>query len=613
MLFSCGGGLAAALACALLTGCERQDTPPAKPEAAPAVPAAPMPVDKPSSTAASAPCAIPTLSADDLAAITPALKTRIEKAYDEACSASDDIRKLQTVAALYFVHGFPGQAALCWEQATSRAPDQLISWYGWGLAAVEAGADAQAVAAFEHVLGARMDYTPVCVRLADLLVDADPERATTLYRRALELNQSEPRAFFGLGRIAAAQGQSDDALELLHKAIGLAPDYANARNALADLLAADGQVTEAADQRRWAAHGEPEPELPDPVAVEIRWLGIDSEVLCAQAMNLARRGDYEGAEELISQAREANAQDTYAGRALGALRAMQERYFDSVAELKTVLDVDPSLVAARSDLGQVQVEQGRLEEAEKTFRLVLAERPGHAPTLHRLAALLAPQDRSGEPIELMRAAVEKDPRNAAYHALLAQVLNAARLPDEALGHQRQAVELDPWNLTVRHELAGVLARSGDGAGARAEWQRILEINPGVEVAYLGLLGLASSRHDSFEVQRLSREGLVRLPDSHLLANSLAWSLATTRDDGLRNGEEAVQWANRACSMTQGRVHAYLDTLAAAYAAVGQFDKALDMANRALTLAQQAGDAGNVEEYTRRIELYQQGTPYLQTP
>ena len=59
------------------------------------------------------------------------------------------------------------------------------------------------------------------------------------------------------------------------------------------------------------------------------------------------------------------------------------------------------------------------------------------------------------------------------------------------------------------------------------------------------------------------------PQGH---NGLAWVLATTRFDQLRDGATAVVEANRATALA--RTASTLDTLAAAYAESGDFDKAV---------------------------------------
>ncbi len=65
-------------------------------------------------------------------------------------------------------------------------------------------------------------------------------------------------------------------------------------------------------------------------------------------------------------------------------------------------------------------------------------------------------------------------------------------------------------------------------------------------------------------------------------NDYAWLLATSRFDAVRDGPQAVTMARAAVS--RKRTPAYLDTLAAAYAETGKFDRAVETQQQAIALA-----------------------------
>lgn len=84
-------------------------------------------------------------------------------------------------------------------------------------------------------------------------------------------------------------------------------------------------------------------------------------------------------------------------------------------------------------------------------------------------------------------------------------------------------------------------------------------------------------------------------------NGLAWHFATCKDPTQHNGKRAVELALQTLSIKPEEKN-YLDTLAAAYARNGQFDEAIRMQVRALSI----GHINNGEE---RLILYRQGQPY----
>jgi membrane protease YdiL (CAAX protease family) len=87
-------------------------------------------------------------------------------------------------------------------------------------------------------------------------------------------------------------------------------------------------------------------------------------------------------------------------------------------------------------------------------------------------------------------------------------------------------------------------------------------------------------------------------------NSVAWILATSFDAALRDGSRAVMLAQKACDLTAWKKAGFIDTLAAAYATKGDFEKAIGTEQRALTLS-----GKGTEGMKSRLELYVEQRPY----
>ena len=92
-------------------------------------------------------------------------------------------------------------------------------------------------------------------------------------------------------------------------------------------------------------------------------------------------------------------------------------------------------------------------------------------------------------------------------------------------------------------------------------------------------------------------------------------LATNPNASIRNGAEAVELAQRAVQLSDGREPAILGTLAAAYAEAGRFAEAVKTAEQALALASSQNNAALADTLRTRIKLYQSNSPYreLQQP
>ncbi len=92
-----------------------------------------------------------------------------------------------------------------------------------------------------------------------------------------------------------------------------------------------------------------------------------------------------------------------------------------------------------------------------------------------------------------------------------------------------------------------------------------------------------------------------------IINNLAWTLATCPDASLRDGKAALNYALRACQVSNWQNAAAIDTLAAAYAETGDFDNAVKYENKYLTsLSLSTSDAAEGEA---RLALYQAHQPY----
>jgi tetratricopeptide (TPR) repeat protein len=89
-------------------------------------------------------------------------------------------------------------------------------------------------------------------------------------------------------------------------------------------------------------------------------------------------------------------------------------------------------------------------------------------------------------------------------------------------------------------------------------------------------------------------------------NVLAWFLATCPEDSIRNGAEAVRHATKACELTSWQEWKYIDTLAAAWAETGDFQRAIEYEQQALELKNFDEDARKRME--DRLALYRKRQP-----
>ena len=81
--------------------------------------------------------------------------------------------------------------------------------------------------------------------------------------------------------------------------------------------------------------------------------------------------------------------------------------------------------------------------------------------------------------------------------------------------------------------------------------------------------------------------------------------ATSPDEALRDGAEAVELAGRACRLTNGRNAEALYALAAGYAQMGRFPEGADTAEAAIRTALAAGNRGLAETIQPLLQVCRQ--------
>jgi len=85
-------------------------------------------------------------------------------------------------------------------------------------------------------------------------------------------------------------------------------------------------------------------------------------------------------------------------------------------------------------------------------------------------------------------------------------------------------------------------------------------------------------------------------------NNLAWLLGTAKDPAFRDCRKAILYAHKALGI--GRNGAWMDTLAAAYAECGDFEKAVSAEKEAYSLSSPPN-----ERFLKRIEVYKHRMTY----
>jgi len=136
---------------------------------------------------------------------------------------------------------------------------------------------------------------------------------------------------------------------------------------------------------------------------------------------------------------------------------------------------------------------------------------------------------------------------------------------------------------------------------KAAEQNYAEAQNNLGLCYANGLGLAKDNAEAVAWYRKAAE-----QNYAEAQNGLAWLLATSKNSALRDGPNAVVFAEKAVAATNRKKADYLDTLAAAYAEAGQFEKAVNTEQEAIALLQTEAQK---DDCRSRLRLYDAKSPY----
>jgi tetratricopeptide (TPR) repeat protein len=283
-------------------------------------------------------------------------------------------------------------------------------------------------------------------------------------------------------------------------------------------------------------------------------------------------------------------------------------------ELTAAVAADPASAQARRCLATTLDEFGRTSEAVPHATRAVELDPGNAANHWALGLTLARQGRVEPAISEERRAVEAGLECLSAYQFLADWCLQLGRNSEAADMARAGLAVSPYQAAFHHTLGLALVRTGDFSAGTNQLAYALRIQPrGVGVRLdLGHV-LLSSGQGSNGVRQIE-VALQLAPNSPGVLNELAWVLATNPDASLRDGQKAVQLAERACALTGGTDAQLLGSLAAAYGEAGRFHDAIGAVERAMSLMAPGPERDSNQALNREmLKCFRSQRPYRRNP
>ena len=208
---------------------------------------------------------------------------------------------------------------------------------------------------------------------------------------------------------------------------------------------------------------------------------------------------------------------------------------------------------------------------------------------------------------LWQTTLLRNPVSWMAHVNLGNHMAEAGDLDGAISHYRRALQLNTNHWDAHISLGTVLAQEGDIDSAITQYQQALQINPNAGVAQVNLGIVLLQRGRTGEAIAHFKRGLQIDPDDTKAIKYLAWLLATSPDAALRDGNQAVELARQANTLTGGENPDMLHILAVALVGSRTVPRALETAQRVLPMA--GANSPMTGQIQFEIKLFQQGRPF----
>jgi tetratricopeptide (TPR) repeat protein len=269
---------------------------------------------------------------------------------------------------------------------------------------------------------------------------------------------------------------------------------------------------------------------------------------------------------------------------MGIILKSQGKSEDALDCFRKALQIQPDNAQAHFNLGIVLQEQGKLKEAAAHFSRTFAANPSDAEFHYKLGVSLQSQGKFDEAMSHYRKAVQLRPDYAEAHNNLGMLLAQQGNLDEAISHFRDAVRINPNYIRAHFNLATALSQEGKFDEAISPYRFVLQREPNNAQVYYNIGVALQSQGKVDEALYNFRQAMRLNPAWPLPISQIAQILSLHPDTKIRDSKQAVKLAERAAELTNHKDAEVLNTLATAYAADGQLDKAIVTAQAALQIA-----------------------------
>ena len=292
----------------------------------------------------------------------------------------------------------------------------------------------------------------------------------------------------------------------------------------------------------------------------------------------------------------------------------QEKYDDALPIVKKLQTIAESPLNFLREIHAL-TELERYDEAIEIARTLREKHPDSPQWISELVGIYSRQKEYDKALAVVEEQLEKNPDELRWILAKAGVYTAQEKWDEAVDWIELQLQKAPDSRILNVSLLEVLHGKKSYRVAKERLRPMLEQEPN----NLLLLRFDSQLLISLGLHAEAVEALSKIvesdPKDYTSINNLAWILATSPLDSVRDGKRAVELAEKAGELSRHKRAFVLSTLAAAYAEAGDFAKAREWAKISVEVANK--ERGKTEEERKELlehlqkewEFFSQDQPF----
>lgn len=297
----------------------------------------------------------------------------------------------------------------------------------------------------------------------------------------------------------------------------------------------------------------------------------DSATFEAQGLAYGMLEKWDEARDALTQAADLNPDSPVPMIQRGRINLLAGDNEAAVNDATLALQIAPNNVYALLLRAQAYGEQKQWEKGLADAEQAVTLAPGASQSLRIWAMLVAAADKVDEVLPELERQHRQAPEDTAALLRLAMIYGSKKQFEKAIDAYSDTLQHEPTNWFAYQGRADTYLSIGKQAEALADYEQALKLDP-------------------------NNSGVL---------NNLAWLLATSPDDKLRNGKRAIDLALKACEVTDYKQAHILSTLAAAYAETGDFDTAKKWSGKAV----ETSDESMKEQLSKELKSYEEGKPW----